>query len=185
MARAFLFFVMVLIGAVLLAVVLSFMSAPQPSCANGPVTISDAAADSLQAKWDSFLNSLDRGAAATVNLTEEELTSSAIRFINDNQIPAKDVQVHLCSGEGKGQATGKVSILNQDIDVFITGHLDLDKDPPDLVVDQLGLGRVPQQLTTWLAQTIIDITRIGEIEIPSGINEAITSSKAVTLSGRR
>lgn len=162
--------------------VLSVMGAPKPSCADGPVAFSRAAADSFNTKWNTFASALNRGGVQTVTFTEEEVSSRAVSYAAENGLNFKDLQVHLCPGPGKGEALFKVDAAGNSVEVLVTGHLDTTTSPGRIAVDSVQVGRVPEQVATALASAIVAQLRI---QVPSEIKEASSTTTSVTLRGQR
>jgi len=159
---------------------LSFAGAPAPGCADGDIPVSEAAAASFDQKWDAFEAAAKAG-PATVTFTEEELTSRAQRYVEDRDLPVKNVQVHLCPGESKGQAVGEVKILGRYVDVVITGHLDTDRESPTVVIDKLTVGAVPRQITSWLVDRVEDTVDLSDISTDVPISQVTTTADSATL----
>ena len=133
-------------------VVLSMMGTPRPSCADGAVTRSAAADASFGTKWSAFDAALKRGEAATVSLSEEELASRGARYLAETNVPAKDLEIHLCPGQGKGQASLKMAVLGRDVSAVATGHLEVASSPPRIVVDGLQQGVARARMVEALAE---------------------------------
>lgn len=163
-------------------IVLSTAGSPKPSCADGAVATSKAAEDRFNSKWNSFASALSRGEAATVTLTEEELTSRGARYLLDSNVPAKNLQVHLCAGQGRGQAAMSMELLGRPIDVVATGHLQLPSANSRVAVDSMQIGSVPEQVASWAANTIL---AVANIPVPQEIREVTTTSTAATLKGQK
>jgi len=159
---------------------LSFAGAPAPGCAGAGIPISDAAAASFDQKWEAFKAAAKSG-PATATFTEEELTSRAQKYVEDRDLPVKNVQVHLCPGESKGQAAGEVKILGRYVDVVVTGHLDTDRERPTVVIDKLTVGAVPRQITSWLADRVEDTVDLSDISTDIRIDEVTTAADSATL----
>lgn len=161
---------------------LALMEAPMPSCADGKVTTSAAAEQSYNEKWNSFDAATKRGEAATVTFTEDELTSRGARYLVDNNVPARDLEIHLCSGQGKGQGALKMDILGRTVAAVMTGHVDMAAVPPRLVVDSLQLGQVPEQIAAMAGNRLLEAANI---LVPASIREVTTTSTAATLKGAK
>ena len=174
--------VVVIVVVVGVVIGLSLVGSPKPSCADGVVATSRAAEDSFNSKWNSFDSALKGGGAATVTLTEEELTSRGSRYLLEKNVPAKNLQVHLCPGQGRGQAAMTTEVLGRALDVVLTGHLQLEQGNSRLTVDSMQIGSVPGQAAALAANTILDAANI---QVPSEIREVTTTSTAATLKGQK
>lgn len=175
-----------IVGAMVVAgvalVLLASMETPRPSCADGAISVSKTAEDAFNSKWSAFDAALNRGGEATVTLTEEEVTSRAVRYLADNGFSAGDVQVHLCPGNGAGQAAMRAQIAGRDVQAVVTGHLDLAASRRSIVVDSLQIGQVPQQIATPLANRLIELVAI---TVPSSIKGATSTSTSITIRGQK
>ena len=180
--RAIGWLVVIVVVVVAALAVLSFVGSPKASCADGAVATSRAAEDSFNSKWTSFDTTLRQGGAATVTLTEEELTSRGAQYLLATNVPAKNLQVHLCPGQGLGQAAMSMELLGRALDVVATGHLQLDTGNARIVVDSVEIGMVPGPVAALAANTILSAANI---QVPSGIREVTTTSTAATLKGQR
>ena len=88
--------VVLVVVAVVAVVGLSMAGAPSPSCADGTIAVSKAAEDSFNAKWAAFDAAVRQGGSATVTFSEEEVTSRGASYLTAADVPAKNLQVHLC-----------------------------------------------------------------------------------------
>jgi len=171
----------IVVGAVVV-VGLSFVGNPTPSCADGTIAVSKAAEDSFNSKWNGFEAAVKRGEAATATFTEEELTSRGARYLTDMNLPAKNLQVHLCAGQSKGQAAAKIEVLGMVRDIVVTGHLQSETGGSRIVLDGIQVGLVPEAVGATLANTALGIANIrASIEIP----EVTTTSTTATLKGKK
>ena len=168
--------------AVVVIVGLSMLGAPKASCADGAIAVSKAAEESFNTKWNGFQAAIRQGGSATVTLSEEEVTSRGVRYLADSGVPARNLQVHLCPGQGKGQATLSMDVLGQSAQVVATGHLDLGLNPHQIVVDSLEVGMVPEQIGTLAANQVL---AAANIQAPNEIQEITTTSAAATLRGQK
>ncbi len=162
--------------------VMAVVGNPKPSCADGTVAATRTGEDGFNTKWSGFDAAVKRGEAATVTFTEEELTSRGARYLRDSNVPAEDLQIHLCSGGGKGQAAMGLEVLGQSVAVVVDGHLDLAAAPPRIVVDSLQLGAVPEQVATLAANQLL---QAANVQVPREIRDVSTTSTAATLRGQR
>jgi hypothetical protein len=159
---------------------LAMMDAPAPACAQGVVANSKAAEDSFNTKWRTFESSVNQAGAGNVIFTKEEVSSRAAAFVLEKNVPAQNVQVHLCQGAGKGEATAKFQVSGISVNAVVAGHVDAAG--KKIVVDSLQLGRVPEQIATPLANTIIDLA---SVQVPAIVKQAASTSAQVTLTGQK
>jgi hypothetical protein len=97
-------------------------------------------------------------------------------------VPAKNLQVHLCPGQGGGQAAVTMSALGIDVNVVATGHLELATKPSRIVIDSLQIGSIPPVVGTLVANRVLDAANI---TVSSDIREITTTSTSATLKGQR
>ena len=159
---------------------LAMMDAPAPTCAQGVVANSKAAEDSFNTKWRTFESSVNQAGTGNVVFTKEEVSSRAAAFVLEKNVPAQNVQVHLCQGAGKGEATAKFQVSGLSANVVVAGHVDTAG--RKIVVDSLQLGRVPEQIATPLANTIIDLA---SVQVPAIVKTAASTATQVTLTGQK
>ena len=164
---------------------LAFLDTPKPSCADGSIAVSPAAAASFDAKWRVFDSALQAGQAASVTLTEEELTSRGAGYLVDLKIPARNLQVHLCPGQGSGQAAMTLQTPVKDVDVVASGHFDVGA-RQRIVVDSVQFGRVPGQIGGFAFEQLLEqLERAANVTPSSGIREVSTTNTTITLKGQK
>jgi len=87
------------------------------ACVDRRSTVSQSAVDALQLKWDTFKAA---GPGASVQFTEAEVTSRGVAYLDERDVPIKDLQVYFCP-DGKAEAKGKVNVLGRDVSVLARG----------------------------------------------------------------
>lgn len=171
----------VVVGA-LVVVGLAFVGSPAASCADGTIATSSAAEASFNAKWNAFEAAARRGEAATASFTEEELTSRGARYLADLNVPARNLQVHLCAGQSKGQAVANVQVLGVARDIVVTGHLQSETGGSRIVLDGVQVGLVPDVVGATMVNSVLSVANIrASIEIP----EVATTSTTATIKGKK
>jgi hypothetical protein len=175
-----------LVGVAVVVVVvvagLALLGTPSPTCADGPIAVSAAAEGGFITKWNAFNSTINQGGAATVTFSEEEVTSRGAGYLAATGVPAKSLQVHLCPGQGKGQASATMSVAGLDVGVVVTGHLELASKPSRIVVDSLQVGQVPEVIGTLVANRVLEAANI---TVSGDIREVSTTSTSATLKGQR
>jgi hypothetical protein len=140
------------LGAGIVGAILIFTGSPSP-CTDREFEPSSAASQQLRAEWDQFSAAAAQGRAEIV-LTELGVTSRAVEYIDEKDIPLKDVRVHFCS-DGLGEALGTIKTPGPDIRVLLRGTLDLSGDKPKIDIDTIKAGNFPGFGTTWIINNII------------------------------
>jgi len=140
------------IGAGIVGAILIFTGSPDP-CTDREFEPSSAASQQLRTEWDQFSASAAQGHAEIV-LTEVGVTSRAVEYIEEKDIPLEDVRVHFCA-DGLGEALGTIKTPGPDIRVLLRGTLDLSGDKPKIDVDTIKAGNFPGYGTTWIINNII------------------------------
>ena len=140
------------LGAGIVGAILIFTGSPDP-CTDREFEPSSAASQQLRAEWDQFSASAAQG-RAEITLTEVGVTSRAVEYIEEKDIPLDDVRVHFCA-DGLGEALGTIKTPGPDIRVLLRGTLDLSGDEPKIDVDTIKAGNFPGYGTTWIINNII------------------------------
>lgn len=107
----------------------------------GPIEISDAQAQSFDAKWDELDASLANGSPSTITLTESEVSSRANQYIDEEGGDVDDVQV--CIHDGLGELTGSVDIFAGSAKFKASGTVDLTSGHPVVDFQDIEVGNVP------------------------------------------
>jgi hypothetical protein len=114
--------------------VLAFSNGPGDCTpGGGPITVSDANADSFDQKWDDLDAILDSGSPSSITLNESEISSRADRFFTEeNALDFRDVRV--CIHDGYGEATGALdAILGLQVELKFKGTMgDIDEALDDI-----------------------------------------------------
>jgi hypothetical protein len=147
----------------------------------GPIENNAANAASFDTKWDQMDAQLDGGQAASITLTESEVTSRANAYIEEEGGDVADVQV--CIYSGSGAATGQVDLPVGEAKFKVTGTVDLTGEHPEAVFDDVEVGNVPGVVLDPLESTVedaiqellddIDLTHVYTVELRPG--EAVIS----------
>ena len=140
------------LGVGIVGAILIFTGSPDP-CTDREFEPSSAASRQLRAEWDQFSDAAASG-RAEITLTEVGVTSRAVEYIDEKDIPLKDVRVHFCA-DGLGEALGTIKTPGPDIRVLLRGTLDLLGDKPKIHVDTIKAGNFPGFGTTWIINNII------------------------------
>jgi hypothetical protein len=123
--------------------ILAFTGGPSACAPGGAAPIVDDAANAaaFDVKWDEMDAQLDAGSAASITLTESEITSRANTFIDEEGGDIADVQV--CIYDGSGAATGQVDLPVGDAKFKVTGTVNLTGEHPEVEFDDIEVGSIP------------------------------------------
>ena len=136
------FIAVVILGAVITA--LAYSGGPDHCTpGGGQITVNDANADSFDQKWNEMDAILESGSPASITLNESEISSRAERYFSEKELDFEEVRV--CIHEGYGEATGKLDygIFGLQVELMLTGTMDLTGDAPKTVLDSIEFGSVP------------------------------------------
>jgi hypothetical protein len=181
---------LVVIGIPLLAVIsflLAVTGGPGTCEVEGrPIEGSAAEAASFQQKWDQLDGTLDAGQPSTASFTEEEVTGRARQWVDEHDVPVKELVVCF-SGDDGGAAYGKVDVpfFPGDVDVLVRGTMDLTGEHPDAQIDDLDVGNLPGPLT-GLVETFINTLiddQANDIELTHDFGVSFADG-AVTVNGQ-
>ena len=111
----------------------------------GTMNIDRIYAASFRDKWDAFEDTLDGGAASSVQFNESEISSRAQEYLDEEGVDIDDAQV--CIHDGSGEGTGTFKFLGLSIKAKVTGNLDLSGDKPKADIDDIEVGNVPGFMT--------------------------------------
>jgi hypothetical protein len=148
-------------GIVALLVVISalaaFVGSPGECDSGGrEMEISPALAQQLQDKLDEFNARLDAGEAASFTFDESEATSRGRQFLDEENAPIDDLKV--CLNPDGPSASGKVSAaLGLDIEVKVSGKVNLGGEHPRVDDINLDVGRVPGFVPGGLERIMEDV----------------------------
>ncbi len=154
-------------GLAILAGILVATGDPKP-CVDRKSTPSGAAAQSMQTRWDAFKLAPP---GASISLTEEEVTSRAIDYVNERDVPIKDLQVYFCP-DGKAEAKGTANYLGRDINILFRGSLDVSGGKNTIVVDSVDAGNLPSVIGKQIVDQLLNRNNVRDL--PLGI--VLTSS---------
>jgi hypothetical protein len=139
---------LLVIGIPLLAVgffVLAIAGSPGSCEVEGrPISPTQQDTDSFIMKWEQLNNALDAGQPSTATFTESEVTGRARLWVEENDLSVTDLYICFSAGEG-GQASGKIDVpfFPGDVDVLVSGSVELTGDHPEATIDELEVGGLP------------------------------------------
>lgn len=176
-------------GIVVLLVVLTalaaFVGSPGECDSGGrEVEISSALAQQLQDKLDEFNAKLDAGQSASFTFDESEATSRGRRFLDEEDAPIDNLKV--CFNSDGASASGKVSaVLGLDIEVKVSGKVNLGGEHPRVNDINLDVGRVPGFVPGGLEGIIEDVinSQLDHIDVEHQLQITFGDGTA-TLSGQ-
>jgi hypothetical protein len=147
------------------------------ACVDRRSPVSQAAVDSLQLKWDTFKAA---GPPASVQFTEAEVTSRGVVYLEERDVPIKDLQVYFCP-DGKAEAKGKVKVLSRDVSVLIRGTLDVSGGQNRIVVDELKAGNLPPWIGTAIVNQVIDRNSVRDLPLGVTLTSSVSTDGGHTL----
>jgi hypothetical protein len=168
------------LGAGIVGAILIFTGSPSP-CTDREFEPSSAASQQLRAAWDQFSDSAAQ-ARAEIVLTEVGVTSRAVEYIDEKDIPLEDVRVHFCA-DGLGEALGTIKTPGPDIHVLLRGTLDLSGDKPKIDVDTIKAGNFPGFGTTWIINNIIKKGNADVLDMDEHLISLQIQDGSATLTG--
>lgn len=168
------------IGATIVGGILIFTGSPSP-CTDREVEPSSAASQQLRAQWDDFEA---RAAVGQAQITFDELgvTSRAVEYVEEKDIPLEDLQVHFCP-DGLGEAIGTIKTPGPDISVLLRGTLDLSGEKPRIDVQTIKAGNFPGFGTTWIINNIIKRGDADILDLEPNLISLEISDGSATLTG--
>ncbi len=158
----------ILIGALILT------GDPSPCVSRTSVPSSGAAA-ALQQKWDAFKVA---AAPATVQFTEQEVTSRGVSYVDERDVPISNLQVYFCP-DGKAEAKGTASLLGRDVHILVRGSLDVANN--EIVVDSVQAGNLPSFISTPLVNQILDRNNVRSLSLGVALTSSTSTDGAHTL----
>lgn len=142
------------VGATLVGGALIFTGNPSP-CSDRVITPSTAASQQLKDQWDAFEADAANG-KATLALDETGVTSRGVEYIDEKNLPLKDLQVRFCpDGLAEAQATVKGPGVNAH--VLMRGTLDLSGSKPRIDVREIKAGNMPSFFgdVDWIIKKVV------------------------------
>jgi hypothetical protein len=168
------------LGAGIVGAILIFTGSPDP-CTDREFEPSSAASQQLRAEWDQFSERAASG-RAEITLTEVGVTSRAVEYIDEKDIPLDDVRVHFCA-DGLGEAVGTIKTPGPDMRILLRGTLDLSGDKPKIDVETIKAGNFPGFATTWVINNIIKKNDADILDMDEHIISLEIRDESATLTG--
>lgn len=147
------------------------------ACVDRRSAVSQDAVDSLQAKWDDFKAA---GPGAAMAITEPEATSRGVAYLEERDVPIKDLQVYFCP-DGMAEAKGKVNVLGRDVSIVVRGYLDVSGGQNRIVVDELKAGNLPPWLGTAVVNQVIDRNNVRDLPLGLTLSSSTSTDGVHTL----
>lgn len=172
----------VIIGVGLVGGALAFTGKPSP-CLNRTVVPSTAASQALREQWDAFESQAASG-NATIAFDETGVTSRGVEYINEKDLPLKDLQVHFCP-DGLGEARGTIKVEGLDIHVLLRGTLDLSGPKPRIDVREIKAGNLPGLFggTDWIINNIVNKSNADILDVKPHLISLDIKDGSATLTG--
>ena len=128
-------------------------------CDNPPLRVgrdlepppSDALADELENRWDQFSKDIATR-QAVFEATESEVTSRARQYVDEEDVPVKDLFIYHC-GDGQGQLAGRVDVAGLGANFVATGTLVIGGEKPVVEIDSVDVGNMPG----FVADAVLDL----------------------------
>lgn len=147
------------------------------ACADRRSVVSSDAVASLQLKWDQFKAA---GPGSSVQFTEAEVTSRGVQYLDEKDVPIKDLQVYFCP-DGKAEAKGFVTILGRDINILLRGSLDVSGGQNTIVVDSVEAGNLPPFIGTTIVNQVIDRNNVRDLPLGVTLTSSVSEDGTHTL----
>ena len=168
------------IGVTIVGGVLIFTGTPQ-ACVDRVVTVSPAASQALEVKWDAFSAAI-ASAPGSVTFDETEVTSRGVEYLDEKDVPLDELQVYFCP-QGYAEATGKMDVLGQTASVLIRGTLDLSGPTPVIDVQSVKAGNLPGGIATTVVNQILDQAGVKELDLDENLTGIAYVDGQATLDG--
>jgi hypothetical protein len=170
------------IGASIVGGALIFTGKPS-SCVSRSITPSTAASQALRDQWDQFEADAAAG-KAVITFDEVGVTSRGVEYIEEKDLPLKDLQVHFCP-DGLGEATGTINTPGPDIHVVLRGTLDLSGAKPRIDVREIKAGNLPNLFggTDWIINNIVKKSNADILDVEPHLTSLEIKDGAAMLTG--
>ena len=180
---------LIVIGVPLAAVIffLLAISGSPGSCEaeDRPIAYDPARAASFQQKWDQLNAALNAGQVSTVVFDEGEVTARARLWVDEHDVPVTDLFV--CFRADAGAASGKVDIpfFPGDVDVLARGTVDLRGERPEVIIEEIEMGGLPEPLVDLVKSPIESLIENQTEELELRHDYGVTFGEGeVTISGQ-
>lgn len=128
--------------------VLAIAGSPGACDSQGRTVTADLAnAASFQEKWDAMNDALDAGQPSSATFTESEATSRARLWVDAHDAPVSDLRLCFNANGGSGSAKVDIPFFPGDVDVLVSGTLDLTGDKPEAEITKTEMGMLPDPVT--------------------------------------
>jgi hypothetical protein len=170
------------LGASLVGAALIFTGNPSP-CVDRAIEPSTAASQALRDQWDAFEAQVAAG-NATIVFDEVGVTSRGVEYIQEKDLPLKDLQVHFCP-DGLGEASGTINTPGPDIHVIMRGTLDLSGEKPRIDVKEIKAGNLPNLFggTDWIINNVVKKSNADILDVKPHLLSLDIEDGSATLAG--
>jgi hypothetical protein len=119
-----------------------------------------------------------------ITFDEVGVTSRGVEYINEKDLPLKDLQVHFCP-DGLGEATGTINTPGPDIHVVLRGTLDLSGAKPRIDVREIKAGNLPNLFggTDWIINNIVKKSNADILDVEPHLTSIVIEDGSATLTG--
>jgi hypothetical protein len=137
----------------------------------------------LREQWAAFESQAASG-NATIAFDETGVTSRGVEYINEKDLPLKDLQVHFCP-DGLGEARGTIKVLGTDIHVLLRRTLDLSGPKPRIDVREIKAGNLPGLFggTDWIINNIVNKSNADILDVKPHLISLDIKDGSATLTG--
>lgn len=162
---------------VVASVVLIFSETPS-GCTDRVTSPTTTASLALKAEWDKLKRS-----PTTITLSEDQVTSRGVEFVEAEEVPVDDLQVHFCAGN-IAEAQGAISILGAKARIVVQGRLDATPGrQPRIEVDEIKAGSLPGVIAKVVVNFILDRGDVRTLDFKEKLTEIRYNDGSVTITG--
>jgi hypothetical protein len=166
------------LGAVLVILAGVLIATGDPSaCVDRRSAASAGALQSLSEKWTVFKAARP---GSSVNFTEQETTSRGVAYLQERDVPIKDLQVYFCA-DGKAEAKGRVTVLGRDVSVLLRGSLDVSGGQNRVVIDSVQAGNLPSWIGTSIINRLLDRNDVRTLPLGVTLTSSVSTDGLHTL----
>lgn len=112
---------------------------------------------SFQAKWDQLNAELEAGQASSATFTEGETTARARLWVDEHDVPVKDLLICFNAEGGSASAQVEVPVMPGNVDVLVEGTVILLSRQPEVEIERLAVGGLPSQVANLVDNIVTRI----------------------------
>lgn len=156
---------------------------PEACVARAADTRTLAATDDLRTRWQGFIASAATTGQATLVVTEQQATATAVEWAQRRALPVEDVQITFCP-DGRIEAAATMTGLGAPLHGRLRGTLDTSGGTARVQVESLRVGALPEALATSLANSAVQSAQLDRMPL-DGLRSATVGDGTLTLVGGR